>query len=784
MKKKYNVTVMSCSACSAYVDKVVRKIDGVKEVNVNLLTNSMVVDYDESKTNDEAIIAAVIDADFGASVAEESKTDESSLQGSERAVTINNIKNDKANIQNQTSNKLSNEVSNELALMKKRIIFSFAFLIPLYWVSMGHMINLPLPKWLCGLENAMSFALIQFLLTLPIVIFNQKYFINGTKSLLRKAPNMDALIMTGSTAALIYGCFAMFRISYGLGHGNLDLVKEYVSNLYFESAATILTLITLGKFLEARSKGKTSEAVAMLMDLAPKTAIVERNGAEIEIPAEQVMVGDIIIVKPGMSIAVDGIITEGNTSIDQSALTGESLPVEKSLGDSVAAGTINKNGYIKFKASKVGKETTVAKIVELVETAAATKAPIARLADKVSGIFVPTVIAIALLTAIVWLCLGKDFEFALSTAISVLVISCPCALGLATPVAIMVGTGKSAQNGILIKSAAALENTQSITTVVLDKTGTITEGKPVVTDIIPFKLVSKENLFSIATSLEKKSEHPLGLAIVEKAEKEGVDVFPIEDFEAIPGRGVKGKVVGRGIIAGNLAFMKEYCISSDIFEIEGKKLAEEGKTPLFFATGSSNSGYTAMGIIAVADPIKESSFKAIEELKKKGIKVMMLTGDNVLIAESIKNKLGIDKAIAEVLPQDKDSEIQKLQDAGEKVAMVGDGINDAPALVRADVGIAIGAGTDIAIESADIVLIKNDLNDVTKAYTLSKAVVRNIKQNLFWAFFYNVIGIPLAAGVFYSLLGWKLSPMFAALAMSLSSVTVVTNALRLKNIKF
>ena len=766
MQRKYNVTGMSCSACSAYVDKVVRKIDGVKEVNVNLLTNSMIVDFDETKTNDEAIIAAVVDADYGASVAEEPKME---------VVQANN---------NQTTKKTTNNaVAEEIATMKKRIIFSFAFLIPLYWVSMGHMIGLPLPEWLCGIENAMSFALIQFLLTLPIVFFNQKYFINGTKSFLRKAPNMDALIMTGSAAALIYGCFAMFKIGYGLGHNDLELVKEYVSNLYFESAATILTLITLGKYLEARSKGKTSEAVAMLLNLAPKTAIVERNGNETEIPAEQVMVGDIVIVKPGMSIAVDGVITEGNTSIDQSALTGESLPVEKNIGDTVAAGTINKNGFIKFKALKVGNETTVAKIVELVETAAATKAPIARLADKVSGIFVPTVIIIALSTAIIWLCFGQTFEFALSVAISVLVISCPCALGLATPVAIMVGTGKAAQNGILIKSAAALENTQSITTVVLDKTGTITEGKPVVTDVIPFKLVSRENLFCAAASLEKKSEHPLGTAIVNKAEEEKIDIFPVDNFESIPGRGVKGIVVGRTVLVGNLAFMKENCTSISIFEEEGKKLAEEGKTPLFFATGSPSSGYSPMGIIAVADPIKESSFKAIEELKKNGIKVMMMTGDNRLIAESIKNKLGIDKAIAEVLPQDKDSEIQNLQNSGEIVAMVGDGINDAPALVRADVGIAIGAGTDIAIESADTVLIKNDLNDVSKAYTLSKAVVRNIRQNLFWAFFYNIIGIPLAAGLFYPLLGWKLSPMFAAFAMSLSSVTVVTNALRLRGIK-
>ena len=759
MQRKYDVTGMSCSACSAYVDKVVRKINGVKEVNVNLLTNSMVVDYDEKQTTDEAIIAAVVDGGYGASVKEEPKPEE-------KNVSKKDIKN-----------------SDEMQSMKRRIIFSFAFLIPLYWVSMGHMVNLPLPGWLCGTGNAMSFAFIQFLLTLPIVFINQKYFINGTKNFIHKAPNMDSLIMTGSSAALLYGCFALLKIGYGLGHNDLELVKTYSSNLYFESAATILTLITLGKFLEARSKGKTSEAIAMLMDLAPKTAIVERHGVEGEIPAEQVVVGDIVIVKPGMSIPVDGIITEGNTSVDQSALTGESIPVEKAVGSEVAAGTINKNGFIKFKATKVGKETTVAKIVELVETAAATKAPMARLADKVSEIFVPTVIIVALITAVVWLLIGQTFEFALSMAISVLVISCPCALGLATPVAIMVGTGRAAQSGILIKSAAALENTQAVTTVVLDKTGTITEGKPVVTDVLSLKGMAEHNLFAAAASLEKKSEHILGLAVVEKAEKDGIDIFPVENFEAIPGRGVKGKVVGRDILSGNLAFMAEYAVSTALFERYGQKLAEEGKTPLFFATGSPETGYTPIGIIAVADPIKESSFKAVEELKQMGIKVMMLTGDNRLIAESIKNKLGIDKAMAEVLPQDKDSEIQKLQDAGEKVIMVGDGINDAPALVRADVGIAIGAGTDIAVESADIVLIKNDLKDAAEAVKISKAVVRNIEQNLFWAFIYNIIGIPLAAGVFYNVLGWKLSPMFAAFAMSLSSVTVVTNALRLRKTK-
>lgn len=764
MQKKYNVTGMSCSACSAYVDKVVKKINGVSEVNVSLLTNSMTVDYDEKLTNDEEIIAVVVEGGYGASLKEEAQ--------SEAKVSAKKVK-----------DRVSDEAATQLSSMKRRIVFSFAFLIPLYWVSMGHMLHLPLPQWLRGEANAMSFALIQLLFTLPIVFFNQKYFINGTKSLLNRAPNMDSLIMTGSAAALLYGFYALFKIGYGLGHNDLGMVKEFSTNLYFESAATILTLITLGKYLETRSKGRTSEAVAMLMDLAPKTAIVERDGQEVEIPAEQVLVGDMVIIKPGMSIPVDGVIVEGSSAIDQSALTGESMPVDKKLGDTVAAGTINKNGFIKFRASKVGNETTVAKIIELVETAAATKAPIARLADKVSGIFVPTVIVIAVLAAIVWLVLGKGFEFALSIAISILVISCPCALGLATPVAIMVGTGKAAKSGILIKSAAALENTHSVTTVVLDKTGTITEGKPVVTDVFAFSGIEEKNLLSVAASLEKKSEHPLGSAIVEKAEKDGIDFFPVTDFEVILGRGIKGFVVGRMVFAGNLAFMKENSVATEAFEEQATKFANEGKTAIFFATGSDSTGLSPMGIIAVADPIKESSFKAVEKLKASGIKVMMLTGDSRIIADGIKNKLGIDKAIAEVLPQDKEAEIQKLQDAGEKVAMVGDGINDAPALVRADVGIAIGAGTDIAIESADIVLIKSDLGDVAKAVGLSKAVVRNIKQNLFWAFFYNSLGIPLAAGVFYSMLGWKLSPMFAAFAMSFSSVTVVLNALRLAGTK-
>lgn len=780
VKRKFNVTGMSCSSCSACVDGAVRQINGVKEVSVSLLTNSMIVDFDENLVNNDAIINAVIKSGFGASSMEEPKPAAPKSE-SENAVAASTGSEDKpASKPASAHQKFGEAAAMELAAMKRRLIFSFVWLIPHIIIMLGHMGILPGLSFFEGPQNSLKYAVCLLILTLPVVYLNRKYYINGCLGFARQAPNMDSLVMTGSGAALLYSIYNTLLICKHLTANAPEQAFALSHNLYYDCAATILTLITLGKYLETRSKGRTSEAVAMLMDLTPKTAIVERNGQESEIPVNEVNVGDIVLVKPGMSIPVDGEVVEGDTTVDASFLTGESMPIEKKSGDTVAAGTINKNGFIKFKATKVGSETTVAKIVDLVETAVATKAPIARLADKVSGIFVPVVIAIALFAAVVWLLLGKPFEFALTIAVSVLVISCPCALGLATPVAIMVGTGRAAKSGILIKSAEALETTHSVTTVVLDKTGTITEGKPSVTDVFAFSGIGVKNLLSAAASLEKMSEHPLGLAIMEKADKDGIDTFPVTDFEVFPGRGVKGTVVGRTVLIGNLAFLNELGASTKVLEEQGQKFASEGKTSVFLATGCSSDGYSPMGIIAMADPIKETSFKAIEDMKSLGLKVMMLTGDNRLIAMGIKQKLGLDAAISEVLPHDKETAIRKLQEAGERIVMVGDGINDAPALVRADVGMAIGAGTDIAIESADVVLMKNDLNDVVECIKLSKAVVRNIKQNLFWALFYNAICIPLAAGVFYSFLGWKLSPMVAALAMSLSSFTVVTNALRLR----
>ncbi|MBS6163074.1 MAG: heavy metal translocating P-type ATPase [Clostridiales bacterium] len=586
---------------------------------------------------------------------------------------------------------------------------------------------------------------------------------------------MDSLIAIGSGAALIYGVFAIYRIGYGLGHGMDTLVAQYSMDLYFESSGMILTLITVGKYLETRSKGKTSQAIAKLIDLAPKTALVVRNGTEVEIPVEEVQVGDLIAVKPGASIPVDGVLVEGSSAVDESALTGESIPVEKNPGDKVMAAAINKTGYFRFEASRVGDDTTLAQIIRLVEDASASKAPIAKLADKVSRIFVPTVIGLALLSAIVWLFVGETFEFALATAISVLVISCPCALGLATPTAIMVGTGKGAENGILIKSAEALETAHTIDTVVLDKTGTITEGKPQVTDLLPSNGVSARALLEIAASLEAQSEHPLASAILERAEAEGISPRAAEQFEAISGFGLRAVLDGVAYFAGNLRLMERQGIDVSAVSGDAGRLADEGKTPLYFADEKR-----LLGIIAAADVIKETSGAAIRAFEKLGIRVVMLTGDNKKTAAAIQKALGIDEAIAEVLPQDKEQEIRRLQESGRKVAMIGDGINDAPALARADVGIAIGAGTDIAIEAADIVLMKSDLMDAVAAVELSKATIRNIKENLFWAFIYNIIGIPLAAGVFYPLLGWRLNPMFAAAAMSLSSVCVVTNALRLR----
>lgn len=753
MNQKFNVTGMTCSACSASVEKSVKKVSGVNSVIVNLLGNSMIVDYDSEVTNNEEIISTVVSAGYNASIF---------VKGSDV----------------KASETKENKTFTELKEMKFRIIVSFIFLIPLLYIAMGHMLKFPLPSILHGDKNAVTFAFLQFLLVLPITFVNRKYYQIGFKTLFKGHPNMDSLIAIGSGAAIVYGIYAIFQIGYGLGHENMDLVMTYSMDLYFESAATILALITLGKFLEARSKGKTSEAISKLMDLAPKTATVIRNGIEAEIPLEEVIIDDIIVVRPGQSVPVDGIIIEGSSAVDQSALTGESIPVEKNVGDKVIGATINKTGYFKFKAQKVGDDTTLAQIIQLVEDANSSKAPIAKLADKISGIFVPVVIIIAVVSTIIWLITGASFDFALSIGIAVLVISCPCALGLATPVAIMVGTGKGATNGILIKSAEALEIAHKIGTVILDKTGTITEGKPRVTDIVTAEDVSEAELLKIAASIEKPSEHPLAEAILEKAKENGVDTNDVSDFKAISGRGIVAKIDQTTYYSGNAALMRENGLLVDEMLKKSDALAEDGKTPLFFAREGK-----ILGIIAVADVVKPTSKKAIEEFKAMGIDVVMLTGDNAKTAEAIRRQLDIDKVVAEVLPQDKESEVRRLQEAGKKVAMIGDGINDAPALARADVGIAIGAGTDIAIESADIVLMKSDLLDGVTAIQLSKATIINIKENLFWAFFYNTIGIPLATGMFYSLLNWKLNPMFAAAAMSLSSVCVVTNALRLKLFK-
>ncbi|WP_342590974.1 heavy metal translocating P-type ATPase [Proteiniclasticum aestuarii] len=752
MEQKFDVTGMTCSACTAAVEKSVKKLEGITSVNVSLMTNSMTIAYD-SDVPEEAVIEAVKKAGYGAQV--HKKT-------GERGATVSTV----------------NPIEEELKEMRYRVKVSFIFLIPLMYIAMGDMVGLPIPSWLLGFENAVSFAFIQMLLSLPIIYVNMKYYKVGFKALWLRSPNMDSLIAIGSAAAFIYGIYAIFRTGYGLGHGNMEIVHMYAHDLYFESGATILALITFGKYLEAKSKGKTSEAISKLMDLAPKTALIVKNGEEVEVPIEDVVIGDVVVVKPGKSVPVDGTIVEGSSSLDQSALTGESIPVEKTIGDKVIAATINKTGYFRFKAEKVGDDTTLAKIIQLVEDANATKAPIAKLADKISGIFVPTVIGISIVTFMVWMLMGYDFEFALSLAITVLVISCPCALGLATPVAIMVGTGKGAQHGILVKSAEALETMHSINTVVLDKTGTITEGKPVVTDILTNGEMTEEELIHIAASIEKPSEHPLAEAVVEKAKEMGLTLKKVDNFNSVSGMGIAAFIEGKPYIAGNLALMNEESIELGQFQEESDRLANEGKTPLFFGDNER-----VLGIIAVADVVKKNSKQAIELFKKMGIDVVMLTGDNKRTAEAIRRQLDIDKVIAEVLPQDKEREVRAIQEKGHKVAMIGDGINDAPALTRADVGVAIGAGTDIAIESADIVLIKNDLLDAVTAVQLSRSTIKNIKQNLFWAFFYNVLGIPLAAGVFYLSMGWKLSPMFAAAAMSLSSVFVVTNALRLKFFK-
>lgn len=773
MKERFDVTGMTCSACSSHVEKSVGKLTGVEHVSVNLLTNSMQVEFDENKLDTAGIIKAVEDAGYGAAVKDEHAKSGAKTSGQSGSQENNGLSAVEQNVKN----------------MKKRLIVSLIFWIPLMYVSMGHMIyqwlNIPMPpftmNFLHGNENAITYAFTQFLLLLPILIANQKYFKNGFKTLWHRSPNMDSLIAIGAGAAILYGIFAIYRIGYAMGHGDMMVVHQYAHDLYFESAGTILTLITIGKYLETKSKGKTSEAITKLLNLAPKTVTAVRDGVEQVVDAADVEKGEIFLVKPGESVAVDGIVLEGKSSFDESAITGESIPVPKQEGDTIVSASINKSGLIRAKATKVGEDTTIAQIIRLVEEASSSKAPIAKMADKIAGVFVPAVITIALITGVIWLISGATFEFAMSTAIAVLVISCPCALGLATPVAIMVGTGKGAENGILIKSGDALETAHQIDTVVLDKTGTITQGKPVVTDIIcaAGKNADKTQLLQIAGSLEKGSEHPLAEAIVNYCVTNNISLEKVTDFNALFGKGIEGTVSGTHYFAGNEKMMEEKGISlSTEQKNQIQALAKQGRTPLLFADEKQ-----FLGIVAVADVVKPTSKEAVQKFRDYGIHVIMLTGDNEVTAQAIKEQVGIDEVIAGVLPTQKEEKISALKQAGHKVAMIGDGVNDAPALASADVGIAIGAGTDVAIESADIVLMKNDLLDAVGAVKLSKAVIRNIKENLFWAFFYNSIGIPLAAGVLYPLFQIKLNPMFGAAAMSLSSVCVVSNALRLRWVK-
>lgn len=773
MKERFDVTGMTCSACSSHVEKSVGKLTGVENVSVNLLTNSMQVEFDENKLDTAGIIKAVEDAGYGAAVKDEHAKSGKKTSGQSDSQENSGLSAVEQNVKN----------------MKKRLIVSLIFWIPLMYVSMGHMIyqwlNIPMPpftmNFLHGNENAITYAFTQFLLLLPILIANQKYFKNGFKTLWHRSPNMDSLIAIGAGAAILYGIFAIYRIGYAMGHGDMMVVHQYAHDLYFESAGTILTLITIGKYLETKSKGKTSEAITKLLNLAPKTMTVVRDGVEQVVDAADVEKGEIFLVKPGESVAVDGIVLEGKSSFDESAITGESIPVPKQEGDTIVSASMNKSGLIRAKATKVGEDTTIAQIIRLVEEASSSKAPIAKMADKIAGVFVPTVITIALIAGVIWLISGATFEFAMSTAIAVLVISCPCALGLATPVAIMVGTGKGAENGILIKSGDALETAHQIDTVVLDKTGTITQGKPVVTDIIcaAGKNADKTQLLQIAGSLEKGSEHPLAEAIVNYCVTNNISLEKVTDFNALFGKGIEGTVSGTHYYAGNEKMMEEKGISlSTEQKNQIQALAKQGRTPLLFADEKQ-----FLGIVAVADVVKPTSKEAVQKFRDYGIHVIMLTGDNEVTAQAIKEQVGIDEVIAGVLPTQKEEKISALKQAGHKVAMIGDGVNDAPALASADVGIAIGAGTDVAIESADIVLMKNDLLDAVGAVKLSKAVIRNIKENLFWAFFYNSIGIPLAAGVLYPLFQIKLNPMFGAAAMSLSSVCVVSNALRLRWVK-
>ena len=744
--EQYTVTGMSCAACTARVEKAVSGVKGVTSCSVSLLTNSMGV---EGTASAEEIIAAVRDAGYEATPKKKNKDQNTRLADDEDVLK-----------------------DRETPVLKKRLIASLGFWIVLMYVSMGHMMwGWPLPPFFAG--NHVAMGLLQLLLTVIIMVINQKFFISGFKSLWHRAPNMDALVALGAAAAFCYSTFALFAMTDAQVKGNADAVMSYMHEFYFESAATILALITLGKMLEARSKGKTTDALKGLMKLAPRTATIYREGAEIIVPIEQVAKGDVFVVRPGENIPVDGIILEGNSAVDESTLTGESIPVDKVAGNAVSAGTLNQSGFIRCEATRVGEDTTLSRIIQMVSDAAATKAPIAKVADKVSGVFVPAVITIAVVTIIAWLVAGQTVGFALARGISVLVISCPCALGLATPVAIMVGNGMGAKNGILFKTAVALEKTGKTRIVALDKTGTITQGEPKVTDMIPINGRSETELLSIAYALEKKSEHPLARAINQRAEQDGLTADEVEQFRALPGNGLTALLDGTVLYGGSYKFISEQIQVPDEIKARSEHLSAEGKTPLFFACNNE-----LCGIIAVADTIKEDSPQAIKEMQDMGIHVVMLTGDNERTAKAIGAKAGVDEVIAGVLPDGKESVIRKLQKKGQ-VIMVGDGINDAPALTSADIGIAIGAGADVAIDAADVVLMKSRLLDVPAAIRLSRATLRNIHENLFWAFIYNIIGIPLAAGVFISVLGWQLNPMFAAAAMSLSSFCVVTNALRL-----
>ena len=760
---QYTVEGMSCAACVNRVEKAVSKVPGVASCTVSLLTNSMGV---EGTASESDIIKAVEDAGYGAAVKRKSRDDAINASNTDAASTKY------VTTQNISGNVDEGLLDKETPVLRKRLIASLVFLLPLLYLSMGHMLwKWPLPPFFD--DNHVAMGLVQLLLTGIIMVINQKFFISGFKSLIHRAPNMDALVALGASSAFIWSMYILFAMTRAVVDGNKDAVVDYMMNFYFESSAVILTLITVGKMLEARSKGKTTDALKGLMRLAPKTATLIIDGKETSVPVGQVKKGDIFAVRPGENIPVDGVVIEGNSAVNESALTGESIPVDKAKGDRVSAATTNESGYIKCEATRVGEDTTHSQIIQMVSDAAATKAPIAKVADKVSGIFVPAVIALSLLTFIIWLIAGKEVGDALTRAVAVLVISCPCALGLATPVAIMVGNGIGAKNGVLFKTAVSLEETGKAKIVVLDKTGTITAGQPQVTDIIPGDGISENDLLSLALSLEKKSEHPLAKAVIRRGEELGITPNEVADFKALPGNGLTASLNGKELSGGNISFISSKVSVSDDMKAKAEALSKEGKTPMFFAEGGKLSG-----IIAVADVIKEDSPKAIEELKKLGLKVVMLTGDNGITAGAIGAKAGVDEVIAGVLPDGKWEVISELQKNG-KTIMVGDGINDAPALTKADIGIAIGTGADVAVDAADVVLMRSTLLDVPAAIRLSRKTLRNIHQNLFWAFSYNVVGIPLAAGAFIPVLGWQLSPIFAAAAMSFSSFFVVTNALRL-----